>query len=745
MEEDEGSQETSGGAREGMEIVNRAHGQTAAVNQDLGDHEPFSGDAHDNDSNNEDDDDDDEDDDEEESDTEPVQSLVSGREKRATAGNRLSTLLNQEADDEVSLLFAEDGEEDVEFEATDEDASDVADDSSSDEDDQGPTAGAVDDDLEGEAELKKEERAAKQAQKRKAVHALARPPTLKKRVKIDDPATASQDVSETSTPKPRKKSERMAWLAGSKDNATRTSSRTLAVMNKQKILANLKENEGRKVRQMAVEGALSKRKVVPKKVLTQEERLAEAAKVEKINSRSLNRWEQAEKERAEKQRARLEALQNRQLAGPVVRWYSGSAEWHGDVLIRVGKHAKIEVVEPEGDTVAPEKALSPDGARKSSAVRVLENDGQADGVATSIVDNEQTQTGGENIALDPSTMQRQADAVDPDAAAVKSSLSTEEQAQAGSLIDSQPQKQNHTEAQVGDDVVMEHAERADQTASPATMQEHSPTAEDSHGETNENDPPAHGILAGIDYYANLPEVEQAQGSRVVTSPKEISSPSGVINGDLHDTFDEITEVTDRALEKEAQPGTTLDGEPTDARQVSPRGSSPTVSNLRDASDVVHDATQPLELMQPVEHVPPSFSTRNLITLLNFDADAIANRDVVRRIIFGMTNQKQADKKPSKMSAAICAITSAPAKYRDPTTLLPYAGLEGYRSIQRLLKGGAVWSDLLGAWVGSEGKVGKAAEVWTRSAPAPVVPTTSAPEAAPTPGNVELKTETTAEG
>lgn len=744
MEEDEDPQETSGGVRQGFEVTTQADDQTAAANQDLGGHEPFSHDAHDDDSNNEDDDDD-EDDDEGESDTEPVQSLVSGREKRATAGNRLSTLLNQEADDEVSLLFAEDGEEDVEFEATDEDASDVADDSSSDEDDQGPTTGAADDNLEGEAELKKEERAAKQAQKRKAVHALSRPAALKKRVKIDDPATASQDVSETSTPKPRKKSERMAWLAGSKDNATRTSSRTLAVMNKQKILANLKENEGRKVRQMAVEGALSKRKIVPKKVLTQEERLAEAAKVEKINSRSLNRWEQAEKERAEKQKARLEALQNRQLAGPVVRWYSGSAEWHGDVLFRVGKHAKIEVVEPEGATAAAEKAVSPAGARKGSAAQMLENDKRADDVAMLMVDSEQPQTGRENVVLSPSITQKRVDVVEADAAAVELSLSTEEQAQAGSLVDPQSEKQIHTEAQVDDDVVMENAEQAGRIASPATMQEHSLITEDTHGDITETDPSAHGILAGIDYYASLPEVDQGQDTRVETSPKETSSPSGVIDGDLHDTFEEITEGTDGALEKEAKPGPTLDGESVNAREESPRGSSPIVSNSRDAPDVMHDPTQPPELMQPAEHVPPSFSTRNLITLLNFDADAIANRDVVRRIMFGMKNQKQADKKPSKMSAAICAITSAPAKYRDPTTLLPYAGLEGYRSIQRLLKGGAVWSDLLGAWVGSEGKVGKAAEVWTKSAPAPVVPTTSALDAAPKPGNAELKTEATAEG
>lgn len=116
--------------------------------------------------------------------------------------------------------------------------------------------------------------------------------------------------------------------------------------------------------------------------------------------------------------------------------------------------------------------------------------------------------------------------------------------------------------------------------------------------------------------------------------------------------------------------------------------------------------------QPTEPAAPSYSTRNLITLLNFDPAALASRDIQRRIIFGMKTPREADKKAAKTSAASCAITSAPAKYRDPATMLPYANMDGFRSIRRLLDKGAVWSDLLGAWVGSETKTGKAAEIWT---------------------------------
>src|SRR5579862_9044284 len=79
-----------------------------------------------------------------------VESLIAGREKRSTAGNRLSVLIDREADDDLELLFAED-EDDVEFEGADaEDQSDVQFESSDEDDeDQGP-AGKGENELEGE-------------------------------------------------------------------------------------------------------------------------------------------------------------------------------------------------------------------------------------------------------------------------------------------------------------------------------------------------------------------------------------------------------------------------------------------------------------------------------------------------------------------------------------------------------------------------------------------------------------------
>jgi vacuolar protein sorting-associated protein 72 len=70
--------------------------------------------------------------------------------------------------------------------------------------------------------------------------------------------------------------------------------------------------------------------------MTQADRLVEAERTERKNSKSLNRWEETEKKRSEEQKARLAALHNRQLEGPVITWWSGLAKWVNGKLAHVG-------------------------------------------------------------------------------------------------------------------------------------------------------------------------------------------------------------------------------------------------------------------------------------------------------------------------------------------------------------------------------------------------------------------------
>ncbi|KAK2812859.1 hypothetical protein FQN49_008343, partial [Arthroderma sp. PD_2] len=115
-----------------------------------------------------------------------VEPLATSRARRSTAGRLMSTLLDAEADDELARIFAEE-EDDEEFESGDDEeegggaaADDMElDSSSSDEGDQGPAA-TGNDELEGEKELERQEKA-ERAKKRTAQQEGFRMPALRKK------------------------------------------------------------------------------------------------------------------------------------------------------------------------------------------------------------------------------------------------------------------------------------------------------------------------------------------------------------------------------------------------------------------------------------------------------------------------------------------------------------------------------------------------------------------------------------
>ncbi|KAJ5102754.1 YL1 nuclear C-terminal [Penicillium argentinense] len=260
------------------------------------------------------------------------ETLISGREKRSTAGRHMAALLDAAHDDDLALLF-EEVEDDNEFENEEAEDEDMGLDSSSDDDDddQGPNA---QNDYEGEKQLQKEER-----KKRRAQTDL-RFQMLQKRVKINPMVSSSSAVP---APRPKKKSERISWIPTVEDGPVRSSSRRQTMVNKEMTHARLKDSQEKRIRIIATMKEAEERKahLKPKK-MTQEDRLAEAERVERLNSKSLNRWERTEKKKAEERKARIEALQNRQLEGPVISYWSGLATWTNGRLTRVGK-VDIEV------------------------------------------------------------------------------------------------------------------------------------------------------------------------------------------------------------------------------------------------------------------------------------------------------------------------------------------------------------------------------------------------------------------
>jgi vacuolar protein sorting-associated protein 72 len=342
------------------------------------------------------------------SEEEQVEWLATTREKRSTAGNRLASLLQQEEpDDELELLFQED-EDDAGFEDAEADQSDVQMDSSDDDDDQGPTAGA--DDLEGERELQRREKAERLAKKRKANDPV--PDIFKKRVKIDPMVSRAAPP-----PRPKKKSERASWIPTAEDAPTRASARGTTRQSKEQLHAQMVDREIKRIKQLEnMEKAAAAKEAKKKPDLTQADRLAEAARVEKANSKSLSRWEEAEQMREEERRAKLAALKDRHMDGPYITWWSGMAEWVGGKLRQVGKsliveekektvgrkrkHAEMEgesesasVVgkEPEagqGNSVKPEEAPVPDVSLVAGPSEVASTDAsKPDAIAEATASN----------------------------------------------------------------------------------------------------------------------------------------------------------------------------------------------------------------------------------------------------------------------------------------------------------------------------------------------------------------------
>ncbi|KAF4535468.1 Signal transducer [Lasiodiplodia theobromae] len=282
------------------------------------------------------------------SDAEPA--MVVTRSRRSNAGNWMRKLLDQEErpdehqdaqDFYNNEHWAEDADDD-EFGGADAVApEDVALESSGDEDED---EGEQDDDDAGEKVLRKEERQQKLLQKRKRKDPFAQAALRQKKAKTTTPTESMPPP-----PRPKKKSERVSWLPEATEGPVRSSSRRLTVQNKQVLTQGLEEKERHRLHVLEVMKRAERRKEKDQpKPMTQQERLVEAARVEKRNSKTLSRWEESERLKAEENKARLEALKNRKLDGPFVRYYSGPSLWVNDKLKHVGKDScKIEELDDE--------------------------------------------------------------------------------------------------------------------------------------------------------------------------------------------------------------------------------------------------------------------------------------------------------------------------------------------------------------------------------------------------------------
>ncbi|KAA8649957.1 hypothetical protein EYZ11_001008 [Aspergillus tanneri] len=642
----------------------------------------------------------------------PVESLIKGRAKRSTAGRLMSSLLDAEADDDLALLFEEvddDNEFDVGADQEWGEEEDMGLDSSSDDDDdQGPNAR---DDYEGEKQIEKEEKAEKR--KRRAQQDL-RIKIASKKVKIDPTAVPAVTAS-----RPKKKSERISWIPTPEDGPTRSSSRRQTMQNKELTHARLKDSEEKRVRLIATMEEAAKRKAQFKpKEMTQAERLAEAERVETLNSKSLNRWEEMEKRKAEERRAKIEALQNRRLEGPVMSYWSGVATWINGRLMRLGKvdvtpklekedsgRRKSKKLEKEEKNVTEQKSIEKSVTAGSATSQTapptssgpLANpappaeEGPAkqnqDSSESQQADSTHAKEGGES-AGDITTMYPTTPA--PSVAPGHSSTPAANDA---------PAADTSQEIRAPKIAIEQQKETTPPKATAESSSNEKEVTIDVSGKTEE---PTKELVREPTQAPNktvpnsekldIPEVPPAEGKMDDVSNGLIPEPSVSVDATSEDvTASQV--VSPAAAAPDTMPATAQPNQ--EGKSSSPtqkKQESPTIHV--DPSTAANVDAPELETPQPppvIEHMG-----RNLTVLENFDDKTAQSRE------FSIYFNAKKPPRLTKISSSLCVITSLPSRYRDPETSLPFANAYAYHEIRHTVAQKYAWSPMLGCYVGPTG-------------------------------------------
>lgn len=665
-----------------------------------------------------------------------VESLVAGRERRSNAGNRMATAIAHEGptgadeDEELNAIFAE-GADDAEFEdqeAIPADDDDDEDSSSSSDDENNENALTAHDDLAGEQELKKQERADKLAQKRKAGKGVPAP--LRKRVKIQAPLETDEERR-----KRRKKSDRVSWVPSESDKPTRVSSRTLSVQNKSRTLASIKESSRRaELTREKMKKSEAKKKAAEKPPLTQADRMAEAARTEKINAKSVSRWEAMEEERIERQRAELERMRNKKLEGPVTRWYSGPTEWseHWDNKEMRYNSRVVSFARDEYERLQEEKAAMPEDADSlvQSGVKTLATEqDERDAIITSLVSPAgvgDAQTKGEALRL----IESNRSGIEVGSAPSVGHSNTSVAAVATTL----------NPAMSDPAAPSEHADHSTdvETAVNEGMRPRGVGTSDTGNPASRQDLPS--FLAGIEDYAAMDSAHSsATAVNTAQVPDVLSASTPVSQTEYREPSQTSSNLPLTAsVPQQFTPNPSRDDEhESDSQNAesllaafaprsgiaayqAPVASHPLLSVVNPSAP-----PRPSAQMKPSDKSPKSHTGQSQsITLLNFSDSISRQSDTLRRIIFGVhyTWPERGKLIDKSRKAPPCAVSNHSARYRDPSTGLPYAGKEAFQVLRSLVRGlnanegdekrisshntpkekPVRWSTLLNAWVGKEG-------------------------------------------
>ncbi|KIW29912.1 uncharacterized protein PV07_05697 [Cladophialophora immunda] len=630
---------------------------------------------------------------EDELDEELVETLIAGRERRKTAGNRydrdmiLEEVANVDDQDEVTLLFADNEEgEDEEFRSGDEDED--ADMSSSDDDDQGPNAAT--DDLEGEKEIQKQAKE-ERAKKRKADLALTSVAGMRKKLKTDP----TRPIVASVTPKPSKKKERVTWVHH--HDSGRSSLRKQTIAHRAETIARLKESEAQSKKMKALKEQREKEKArdAPKE-LTQADRLAEAARVERQNAKSLNRWEAMEKKRQEELAIKLAALKDRKLEGPVLTWLSAKAKWVGPRLNKIGTRDATHFGEGEKETKKRgrkskaylEQLAAEKNADSKGAGAVQTSTAIADQVPLPISDhsNDPTQetaiittiapiSDGAQPQTTPTAPQDQEDTflkgIHEYANMQTDGIPTE-----SGRVSPVPQVQNvQQEPEERPEPQQSPTSSAEKTTDPV-VQVQKPSSEASENVAIKPEAPTE--KTHLTESIKLPE--QSQLDKTAEEAKKTQPP-------------------EKPEQREQMQPSEATGQ---MQQMQPVRAVERPNETENAQATTQIEQTPLAGVIPTPTVPEpplieEDSTRNLVILDKFEE---LSSEARQEYSLFYNNRKTA--KPVKHIQELCSITMLPVRYRDRGTGIGFATAGAYKKLQELKEHKFVWSSMLGCYVGREG-------------------------------------------
>ncbi len=609
----------------------------------------------------------------------PVDLMVTSRARRANAGNRMSTLLAKTAGEDEWGEEWEEAPNEEEFHGDDinEQEDYNMDSSSSEEDEDGG-----DDDDAGEKELRKAERQERTKKRKIATNPFAArvAAAARKRVKLDVPSAESDS---SALPRPKKKSERASWIPTEEDGPIRTSSRKQTMANKESTMAKLKAKDRRRDDTLAMMKAAEARKEKAKeKPLTQAERLAEAARNERINKKTLHRWEEAEEARAAERQAKIDAMKNRQITGPFIRYYSGPAVWVDDKIKFTGKDAPTleqldEKINKEFNSTDSQVAIPESGEEKPS----------------------------ENVAVVPSLSDSQGDQPQPS-----------------------PDDINHTQNQISSHNPSLPATTSQEPSqlpwTPASQAASGDVFMGSHGIALPGSimfaPPSQdSFLFGIDQYAQTQQTQSTSTSTdLPPNPFTQASPYQAQYSTSQSPFpqqhpslnDPLLTQQDSAAGPQALLSQFQRPPPPPApprRKIIKRAlrNLLILSNFAnlDAPPTSSRARTPASLIKDKDKAALIQLCIALFKWSSSDASAFVTAMLASSAIKPTKKNLAAHDAALLPKKPLCAVTNAIARYRDPETGIAYRDARAFGVLRGVVGGGFVWSGALGCYVGGRAR------------------------------------------